>query len=232
MGTGGRMNFADLLGPEPAWERCSCGALSMRVPCWSCAKAAVAEKAAERAAAGEEAERGIPARFRWAKIGAPELDSRVLVPAGTPSSVARRLAGSETLAVVLIGASGAGKTSLAVAAMREVPGAVFVPALALERARIMHKAGAGEAPLVRRALRAPLLVLDDLGQDKVTATSAVLDVMLERHDAERRTWITTWLDTASPKGSYPEMAARYGDGAVRRLTERGIGAVLRLGGAA
>lgn len=221
-------DFADLLGDEPAWERCACGTLSARVPCWECVREAEARVEAAR----ETGPRGIPARYRWAHLDAPELRTRVHVALGSerdPAAVGRRLAASQSVAVALIGPSGGGKTSLAVAAMREVRGALFVPARELERARIGHRAGDGEAPLVEACMRAPLLVIDDLGQDKPHALSAVEAVILARHESERRTWITTGLDSASRSG-YPELEARYGAGVARRLTERGTGAVLRFAG--
>lgn len=223
----GAVNFADLLGVEPVWERCACGTMSSRVPCADCVREVEAAAASRRA----QGPRGIPPRYRWARLDAPELAARVSVALGEetdPGRIGRRLAASEALAVLLVGPAGAGKTSLAVAAMREVRGAVFVPALELERARIAHRAGDGEAAIVELAISAPLLVIDDLGQDRPHAASAVGPVIAARHDAERRTWVTTGLDAGSPRGVFPELEARYGAGIVRRLTERGTGVVLSL----
>lgn len=228
-----RLNLASLLAADtPMFVRCDCGTLSTRVPCFECSQLA------ERAALEREADdaRGIPQRYRWAKLDAPELVTRAhVVPCrwyDDATSCASRLVSSSMIAALLLGPAGSGKTSLAVAASRAVRGAFFVKAEALERARIEHRAGDADSPLVLRAKRAPLLILDDLGQDKPSSISAVEAVILARHDAELRTWVTTGLDAASPVGTYPALESRYGAGVVRRLTERGVARVIRfqLGG--
>lgn len=219
--------FATLrAGGSPDFLRCECGEMTTRLPCWSCAQRE------ERALVvrQEEELRGIPARYRWARRGA-ELNARShVVPSrhyANADEGAARLAASSAIGALLIGPAGSGKTSLAVAAMREVRGSFFVSANALERARIEHRSGEGEAPLVARAKRAPVLVIDDLGQDKPSSVSAVEAVILARHDAELRTWVTTGLDAGSPRDTYPALEARYGAGVVRRLTERGTARVMR-----
>jgi len=218
-------DFSALLETAPTFERCDCGTLSTLVPCWECTRTV----AAQSEAGLEDTRRGIPPRYRWARCSSPELAQRVrLASAGADASdVARRLAAAPALATVLQGPAGTGKSSLAVAAMREVSRSLYVSAAALERARIEHRAGDGEAPIVARALKAPLLVIDDLGQDKPSSVSAVEAVILARHEAELRTWVTTGLDARSPRGRYPEIEGRYGAGIARRLTEAGTGGVLR-----
>jgi DNA replication protein DnaC len=124
--------------------------------------------------------------------------------------------------VLFAGPAGSGKTSLAVACLRASPwpGAFFVGAKDLERARIEQQAGRGEAPLVQRSLAARLLLVDDLGQDKPSAVSAVEAVLLARHDASRTTWVTTGLTAR-------ELEERYGAGIARRLTEKKTALVIR-----
>lgn len=230
-----RLDLASVLAADPPmFARCGCGSMSTRVPCYDCLR--VAERAqAER---DEDDLRGIPQRYRWARVASPELGRRVqVVPCRwyeSAEACARRLVASDVIAALLVGPAGSGKTSLAAAAMREVKGSFFVKAEALERARIEHRAGDGDAPLVLRAKRAPLLVIDDLGQDKPSAISAVEAVILARHDAELRTWVTTGLDAGSAAGTFPVLEGRYGAGVVRRLTERGVARVIRfqLAGAA
>jgi DNA replication protein DnaC len=123
--------------------------------------------------------------------------------------------------VVFAGPSGAGKTSLAIACLRErAPHGLFVSALRIGTARIQSHAGQGEAALVEQAIAAPLLLLDEVGGEQKTATNAVRDVIFARYDADLPTWITTGF-----KGG--ELAAMYGDGALRRLTEHAY--VVQLG---
>lgn len=61
-------------------------------------------------------------------------------------------------------------------------------------------------------MRAPLLLLDEIGGESKTATNAVKDVIWERVDNDLPTWVTTGF-----KGE--QLAEMYGDGAFRRLTE-------------
>lgn len=131
--------------------------------------------------------------------------------------------------IAFLGPPGAGKTSLAVAMFRAAveadmqsrPRDVFSPracehryvsAHALAKARAMHPLGDGEAPLVRAALEAPLLLIDELGGEDSRHASAVGEVIYERHAAQMPTWITT--------GTTPEkLAERYSGGIGRRLFE-------------
>lgn len=204
----GPIPFSALLGPEPEWLTCACGEQSARVPCWDCSRAIEArsrETEQQRVALAT-----IPVRFAWAKLGTPELVGRVKLR--EPIEVmAKRVLASER--VVFAGPSGSGKTSFAVACLRErFPHGIFVSAMKLATARIQNHAGDGEAPLVERAMRAPLLLLDEVGGESKTATNAVKDVIWERVDSELPTWITTGF-----KGE--QLAEMYGDGAFRRLTE-------------
>lgn len=220
------LDFSQILEYEPAWVQCACGASTMRVPCWDCASQA--ERAAEDQRADDRL--GIPARYQWARVNAPELAtrSRPVGRAGEPVRVSDAVAmvrGWGGTAIAFVGPSGAGKTSLAIACIRDLPGAMVVHASQLERARIEHRAGEGEARLVERALRARVLLVDDLGQDKTTQTSAIESVVNARHDAERPTWYTTGL-------TVPQIEARYGAGVRRRLTERGTALVVKFGEAA
>ena len=64
-------------------------------------------------------------------------------------------------------------------------------------------------------MRAPVLLLDDLGKDADIKSNPVPAVIAERHDEERVTWITTELTP-------PEIAKRYGDGIARRICENAL----------
>ena len=158
-------------------------------------------------------ERSLPPVLGWCRLDAPELSERVYGPAIDIGKIAFR---EDRLC--LMGASRAGKTSLAVAMLRawvetHHRSAMFVAAHRLGTARIQHPAGHGEAPLVEAAMRAPLVLLDDLGSERDGATNPIADVIFERHAQELPTWMTTGL-TREP------LVARYGAGVVARLFER------------
>jgi DNA replication protein DnaC len=200
--------FASLLGDEPEWLTCKCGALTSRTPCWDCERIAIATADAVRNR--DRALATIPRRFDWANTRSPELAERVKCKQPLSAVVERALASTR---VVFAGPSGSGKTSLACACLRErVPHGEFISATSLGTARIQHSAGDGEAALVERAMTVPLLLLDEVGGEMKTATNAVRDVVFARYDADLPTWITTGFKLS-------ELAAMYGDGASRRLTE-------------
>jgi DNA replication protein DnaC len=206
-----------LLGPEPTWLTCKCGALTARVPCWDCALAA--ERRADRARAIADAERTIPREYAWSTLESRELRTRVDARRRPLDEIVRCILGAHR--VVLAGGAGSGKTSLAVACLRErLPDARFVSAIRLGTARIQHRAGDGEPELIDQALAAPLLLIDDVGQEQHTATSAVKDVIWLRHEAALPTWITTGLRSA-------DLLDRFGDGFRRRMLEHAY--VERLG---
>jgi len=102
---------------------------------------------------------------------------------------------------------------MAVACLRMVGRrGVYIPAWRLGTARIQHPAGHGEAEIVELAMTSRVALIDDLGSEAQTATSAVADVIYERHDEDLTTWITTGL-------SYEDLGARYGAGFLRRIVD-------------
>ena len=160
-------------------------------------------------------------RFRWAAFGAAELMARV------PNQDAIR-AGQRSFEhpwVCLVGLTREGKTSLASAMFRarclatKVRGD-FVPSYKLGLARLQHPAGRGEPEVVATAMTAKFLVLDDVGGERDNPTNAIPDIICERHDQDRPTWVTTGF-TAK------QMADRYGAGVARRLFEHAT--VIRTG---
>ena len=167
-------------------------------------------------------ESSIPAIYRWARLGHPLLAQRVrltTIPSEPPCA----------LRVVFMGAAGAGKTSLAVALLRAMLERELARATLpsdddaeriARRYRFAHAHRIGVAYLgglegaaeLRAAIRAPLLLLDDVGAESTVPSNAVPEVIAERHAEERLTWITTGL---SPR----EIAGRYGGGVARRVVE-------------
>lgn len=212
-------DFSSLLGPEPEWLTCSCGVQSARVPCWDCSRSA--ESRTRETEQRTLAVSTIPARFAWARLGAPELRDRVKAPSDLKALSERILASAN---VVFAGPSGSGKTSLAVACLRErIPHGIFVSSMRLSTARIQNRAGEGEASLVERAMTAPLVLLDEVGGEAKTSTNAVKDVIFARADADLPTWITTGFN-------HTQLVDMYGDGALRRMTENAM--IVRFGKAA
>jgi DNA replication protein DnaC len=189
-----------------------------------CAECQALDRRQLREAALRAARESIPPAFR--AIDAQQVRQRTKVDAGT---LERARAATTRLRVVLVGASGFGKTTLASWMLRQIldPGvdgapevfgrarrALFVDAPALCRAVRDHPLGAGDAPLLESALRASVLVLDDVGQELELRMpcNPVVEVIRERHAANRATWVTTFL---SPAG----LEKGYGSGTARRVLD-------------
>jgi hypothetical protein len=158
-------------------------------------------------------ERTIPPAYRWASFSTPQLPARV--PA---SAIGAGQSSWREPRICVMGICRAGKTSLAVAMLRQwvawsERAASFLHAYRLGVARIQHPAGHGEPEIVELAMRAPLVLLDDLGSERDHALSAVPDVIFERHAENRPTWVTTGL-------TRDQLVKRYGPGVVARIFER------------
>jgi len=158
-------------------------------------------------------ERTIPPVYRWSRFSAPELRERVPVAA-----IALGQSSCREPRICVMGICRAGKTSLAVAMLRQWVVSsgrcgAFLHAYKLGVARIQHPAGHGEPEMVELAIRAPLVLLDDLGSERDHAMNAVPDVIFERHAENRPTWITTGL-------TRDQLVKRYGPGVVARIFER------------
>jgi DNA replication protein DnaC len=167
----------------------------------------------------------MPTRFVWASgLNAPELSVRV---DGAALEQARAADVKLLDRVTLLGTAGAGKTSLGVAIANEWASvtarpALFFAAADIAVARQQHGLGEGEAPIVRQAMNAALLVLDDLGQEWDMGAPVVAHVVQHRYDQAQPTITTSGR-------SVEQLVSRYGAGVVRRLIETSGGAlVLRL----
>ncbi len=184
----------------------------------------------------------IPEDFRWA-LGASAATLRQLSSrTGKPcvgldeAAIARALAAPPAQNLHFRGRVGAGKTTLAIAmlwawvsaAPHKRRGAIYVEASELARARGGHSLGDGEAPLVARCLRAPLILLDDLGHEANDRDNAISDVVYGRARAAKPTWITTGIVAdADPNGFAAALADKYDGGFARRVVE--MGKPVRLG---
>lgn len=177
----------------------------------------------------------IPPHFRWAYTESPAvLETRVTAK---PELVRRALENPPNGGMVLLGATGAGKTSLAVAMLdawvrkepRSRSGATFVEAGWLSRARARHKLGADEAPLVAQAMVCPLLVLDDLGSEREDRDGCITDVLWTRTNHDRPIWITCGLasEHQTTEAFAEAIARRYDGGFARRILE--TSKIVRLG---
>lgn len=169
----------------------------------------------------------IPKHFHWALDATPEkLRGRVQ---GSPELVRRGLENPPSSGLLLLGGTGSGKTSLAVAMLdawvrqdpRNRTGALFVEAGWLSRARARHRLGADEAPLVQAAMTCPLLVLDDLGSEREDRDGCITDVLWTRTNHDRPLWITCGLasDQQTIEGFAVAVEKRYDGGFARRLVE-------------
>ena len=143
------------------------------------------------------------------------------IEAKISNPVLRRFAGESDTAsrsALLLGPSQIGKsTTLALALRRALrvsdlrKGQVhWFYARALAQAARQYPLGEGVCPEVDRAMKADLLVLDDLGLERDPAE--LIDVIHTRYERERVTWTTSGMSMA-------ELRERYGEALVRRLVE-------------
>lgn len=165
---------------------------------------------------------------------AAELDADWLAKLVGPTAMQMARSSLTSSQVTFLGLPGSGKTSLAVAMLRAVLRAeaatsdrywrathLYVSSFALAKARSSAPLGS-EAPLIERALSAPLVVVDEFGGEDPRHASAVKEVVYERHAQDLPTWVTTGV---GPR----EIADRYGGGIARRVFEDAV--VFKLGGA-
>lgn len=151
-----------------------------------------------------------------------------------PERIGKAIQSPPTRNLLLMGPTRAGKTTLAVAMLfawvRAEPrrrGALFVASRDLAKARSRYRLGDGEAPLVERMLAAPLVLLDDLGQEANDRDGCISDIVYGRYDTRRPTWITSGIDLPSGteddqlRGFAAALASRYDGGFVRRILEAG-----------
>lgn len=175
--------------------------------------------------------RSMPARFGWALDPTPEaLAQRIQYD---QRKVRQAIDAAPRVDILFLGPSGVGKTSLAVAmagawVRRYSRPAVFAESGILSRARARYRLGAGEAPMVEACMDAPLLVLDDLGQEREDRDGCISDVVYDRHNRGLPTWVTCGLPYESLDAFSGRLSARYDGGFARRISE--IGRQIHMGG--
>lgn len=150
--------------------------------------------------------------------------------------------------MLLLGPSGVGKTSAIAMALRRYRdglvetvlrepgnnaaceslrrfGFLWVTASEITRAIQQHRLGSGgESPLVERAVRTPILVIDELGPEPTRYSGELFDIVDRRYsDRSKKPTIAT--SGLASSGAYVE---RYGDAMQRRLTQNGIGRLVDL----
>lgn len=218
--------IAEIVGAPPVFGKCAdCACETVGARCFDCQR-----KRDMAADAREETMASIPALFRPVRFGGDKI---LQCCHGDRALVARGEAAIGATHVLLIGQSGMGKTSLAVAMLREwsrTRGLAALFALATDLATAKSRAQWGkESAEIAAARAAPLLVLDDVGTDEFKApASPVTDVVFHRHAHAMPTWITTWLvkPQADPrrlamgeKWDVRAVTEKYGEGFTRRITE-------------
>ena len=169
----------------------------------------------------------MPKRFAWTG----GLDAAALVSCVDSAALeqARAMDVASLDRATLLGSAGAGKTSLASAlavtwASVTARTAVFIAAVDVGVARQQHGLGEGEPRIVRQAMKAPLLVLDDLGQEAEVGIPVVAHILQHRYNQASPTIATSGL-------SVEQIVSRYGAGVARRLLETLGGAtVIKLRG--
>ncbi len=115
---------------------------------------------------------------------------------------------------LLLGPTGIGKTSAARWIAARYPG-VWVHARELGAAERHHSLGEGWAPLIRSAIGARFLYLDDLGTEDPRDLGSLQFVIDQRYAAGRATFATSGLTKA-------ELATYLGAPYVRRLIEQHV----------
>lgn len=157
----------------------------------------------------------IPEPMQWVRPNHPDLAKILHMPGQHGALGARLHALAENSALrtlTLLGNSGEGKTHLAIALMMpRLTDSLFADASTLTAVERQHRLGRGEDPLIERAFRARVLVIDELGEPASRERTELLQrLMQDRFAKGRRTIITSGL-------SADELQSVYGKGHARRM---------------
>lgn len=148
-------------------------------------------------------------RIRELLAARKELEARIRNP-----KLLARLRKLDTRCAVLIGPTGAGKTSAARWAQLRHRG-LWVSARVLGACERKHPLGEGDPPLMRDAVTTPVLYLDDLGAEEPRDVSVIQHVIDQRYTASRATFVTSAL-------TQDALQAHFGSPYVRRLAEQHV----------
>lgn len=175
-----------------------------------------------------EAWHRVPATFRASVADLlKRLEHERTGPAGR--RMLARVREAHTIAALLAGPTGCGKTTAAAVLVRRALAAfessggdrfacatdlVWTNGVELALAERRHALGAGEPELLAKARRCGLLVLDDVG---IEESGAVFPILSARYDECRATIATTSLGRAA-------LTKHLGAAGVRRLVEQHVGA--------
>ncbi|MGH3427822.1 MAG: ATP-binding protein [Mycobacteriales bacterium] len=169
----------------------------------------------------------VPKALSWVSFDEPDLGDWVT----DDHAIERARASVGAPLVTLVGPAGAGKTTLALCVLHEfvqrgsrkgakfhdrrmAANMLFTTAIDLVHARAEHPLGEREPPLVTRAERASVLVLDELGAVN-DPHQTVFSILHHRHANEAPTIVTTWMSAL-------EVTRAYGGGIARRLWQDGV----------
>ena len=205
---------------RPGTHRCTRCDVPMPTNVWACPPCREKEAAALQAEVigplRAKALASIPDVFRDLTRENPELARRC------PEDARRRAFEYAKGNVLILGPTGAGKSSLAAAMMLHAIDATkygctcrWVSAQGVVAAMTEHEYGDGPPPLVARALRAKLLVVDDIGSERSNGTNQGLhQIVWERYNNGLTTVYTSGFSPA-------KLLERYGDAFYRRLHDNG-----------
>lgn len=166
----------------------------------------------------------IPPRFRW--VIDATVESVIEAVEASPELVRRGLTNPPTTNLIFTGQTTKGKTTLTAAMLdawvRQDPehrtGALFVRAPWIARERARNRFGR-EPEIIEAIIAAPLVNLDDLGNEADDRDGVLRDIVYERYDAGLPTWVNTVLgpNALTLEQLADDLAKKYDGGLISRL---------------
>jgi hypothetical protein len=201
-----------------------------------CASCGEATAARERRDSILRAWKTVPETLQWVAFENPRLAQWVT----DGDAIAKALKSLDAPLVTLVGGMRAGKTTLAIAMLREhvrrgtrkgasprdvghARRARFVTTMDLVRERDETRLGEDHMPLRDVCERASVLVLDELGELR-DPHAVIYGLLHMRHAQGRPTIVTTWLSREQCAETYGGVAGRlFDDGVVIRVRKEVVG---------